>query len=169
MWPARSRCLCSPSPLASCSAAPWSDREAVGGDTGEGEALNASGLKHKAHGERVFQAGVSHWKSKLILGWGYYLLFSISPDMAACSGLDLDSPAPFPGLLQVSPATSVAMATQRPPPGERTVIMDTPHFFISGMSLWATLYFSWTPVRIFTVSGTSSTWGSGGKEREAVG
>ena len=40
-----------------------------------------------------------------------------------------------------------------------TVTIETPHFFISGMSLCATLLFSWTPVRILTVKGTSRTFG----------
>ena len=78
--------------------------------------------------------------------------------------LNPDGPALVPGFCQASLDSSVGTATQQPP-GGRTVIMDTPHFFISGMSLWATLYFSWTPVRIFTVSGTSSTLGGGREER----
>lgn len=36
--------------------------------------------------------------------------------------------------------------------------IETPHFFISGMSLCAMLHFSWTPVRILTVKGTSRTF-----------
>lgn len=39
-----------------------------------------------------------------------------------------------------------------------TVIIETPQFFISGMSLCAMLDFSWTPVRILTVRGTSRTY-----------
>lgn len=38
-----------------------------------------------------------------------------------------------------------------------TVTMDAPHSRILGIILWATFIFSCTPVRIFTVSGTSST------------
>lgn len=39
-----------------------------------------------------------------------------------------------------------------------TVIIETPQFFISGMSLCAMLDFSWIPVRILTVKGTSRTY-----------
>jgi len=39
-----------------------------------------------------------------------------------------------------------------------TVIIETSHFFISGMSLCAMFDFSWIPVRILTVKGTSRTF-----------